>query len=110
MVSAAVGAVLWFLRHMGREAGVADGRGGAVAIVQRFGGALNLNLHLHLFAIDGVFARLGDGVAFWPAPSLTDLDVGEVLRPTRVHGRGAGPAAAPTPLVGWHDPSALRPR
>jgi hypothetical protein len=34
-----------------------DGRGGAVAVIQRFGGALNLNVHLHVLALDGVFAR-----------------------------------------------------
>ena len=32
--------VLGYLRHVAREAGVEDGRGGAVAIVQPFGGAI----------------------------------------------------------------------
>lgn len=81
VVDAAVGTVLGYLRHVAREAGVADGRGGAVAIVQRFGGALNLNVHIHLLAMDGVFVRQGDGVAFWPAPPLTALDVADVLAP-----------------------------
>jgi hypothetical protein len=38
-------AVLGFLRRQARADGVVDGRSGAVAIVQRFGGALNLNIH-----------------------------------------------------------------
>jgi hypothetical protein len=38
-----------------------DPRGGAVAIVQRFGGALNLNIHVHALVLDGVFARAEDG-------------------------------------------------
>ena len=50
-----------------------------VAVVQRFGGALNLNVHVHALVMDGVFARAGEGVAFWPASPLTDLDVAEVL-------------------------------
>ena len=29
----------------------------AVAIVQRFGGALNLNVHLHALVLDGAFTR-----------------------------------------------------
>jgi len=37
-------AVLGFLRARARDAGVDDGRGGAVAVIQRFGGALNLNV------------------------------------------------------------------
>lgn len=36
-------AVFGFLRRRAQRAGVADGRGGAVAILQRFGAALNLN-------------------------------------------------------------------
>ena len=32
-----------------------DGRGGAVAFVQRFDAALNLNVHIHAFVLDGVF-------------------------------------------------------
>jgi len=37
--------------------GLPGGRGGAVVIVQRFGSALNLNVHLHAMVLDGVFAR-----------------------------------------------------
>ena len=50
-----------------------------MAIVQRFGGGINLNVHTHVLVIDGVFARDGVGVRFCPAPPLTDLDVAEVL-------------------------------
>jgi len=32
--------------------GIADGRGGAVAVIQRFGGALNLNVHIHALVMD----------------------------------------------------------
>jgi hypothetical protein len=39
-----------------------------VAIVQRFGGALNLNVHVHALVLDGVFAKDCAGVvAFIPA-------------------------------------------
>jgi len=50
-----------------------------MAVIQRFGGALNLNVHLHVLVIDGVFAPRGGGVVFWPAPALAALDVAEVL-------------------------------
>jgi len=43
VVGVYVRAVLGFLRHSARQAGVVNGRGGAVAIIQRFGGAVNLN-------------------------------------------------------------------
>jgi hypothetical protein len=75
-----VRSVLGFLRARARLDGVTDGRGGAVAVIQRFGGALNLNLHTHVLGLDGVFARDGAGaLTFHPARRLTALDVEEVL-------------------------------
>jgi hypothetical protein len=37
-----------------------EGPGGAVTLIQRFGSAANLNIHLHCLGLDGV-AGLGDG-------------------------------------------------
>src|SRR5450759_3006741 len=80
VVGVFVRAVLGFLRARARHDGVADGRGGAVAVIQRFGGALNLNVHVHALVLDGVFARSRAGTLnFHPAPRLTALDVAEVL-------------------------------
>ena len=79
VVGVSVRTVLGFLRHVARQSGVADGRGGAVAIIQRFGGALNLNVHAHALVMDGVFARDGPDVRFCPAPWLTAADVADVL-------------------------------
>ena len=60
-------AVLGFLRDRARRDCVAEGRSGVVAIIQRFGGALNLNIHIHALVLDGVFAKEGDeGVCFHP--------------------------------------------
>ena len=72
-------AILGFLRRQARDAAVADGRSGAVTIVQRFGGALNTNIHFHVFVLDGVFEKDGDDVRFHPSPSLEAADVDEVL-------------------------------
>jgi hypothetical protein len=80
MVAVYLRAVLEFLRARAGRAGVPDGRGGAVAILQRFGAALNLNVHVHAPEFDGVFAQAGDGtVVFHPALPLTDGDVAAVL-------------------------------
>lgn len=62
------------------ELGVEAGRGGGVVVTQRFGGALNLNVHLHALVLDGVFVREDTGaLRFHPTPDLTTLDVEEVL-------------------------------
>ena len=72
-------AVLGFLRARARRDNLANGRSGAVAIIQRFGGALNLNVHIHALVIDGVFAHEGEGLRFHPACRLTRDDVAEVV-------------------------------
>jgi hypothetical protein len=80
VVAVFVRAVLRCLRARARDDGVDGGRGGAVAVVQRFGGALNLNVHVHALVLDGVFAKArAEVLAFHPAPALTTLDVAEVL-------------------------------
>jgi transposase-like zinc-binding protein/putative transposase len=70
--------VLGFLRRRARRDGVPDGRSGAVAIVQHFGGALNLNVHLHALVLDGVFV-LDEGVQFHPVRRLTREDMAAVV-------------------------------
>ena len=50
-----------------------------MAIIQRFGGALNLNVHIHALVIDGAFAKEGDLLRFHPARRLTRDDVADVV-------------------------------
>ena len=45
----------------------------------RFGGALNLNGHIHALVVDGVFVKDGEAVRFHPCVSLDAADVDEVL-------------------------------
>jgi len=43
---------------------------GAVTLIQRFGSALNLNVHFHLLVLDGVYRREGEGrLRFVPVPA-----------------------------------------
>jgi hypothetical protein len=39
-----------------------EGHGGAVTLIQRFGSAANLNIHLHCRVLDGVYRCGADGV------------------------------------------------
>ena len=73
-------AVFRLLRERARDAGVEGGRSGGVIVIQRFGGALNLNVHLHALVLDGVFARDPAGaLRFHRTRRLTSVDVDEVL-------------------------------
>ena len=52
---------------------------GAVTFIQRFGDALNLNLHYHLFAIDGVYSLDEKGnIHFLRVAPPTDKEVAKV--------------------------------
>ena len=64
-------------RERAASAGILGGRSGAVVLSQRFGGALNLNLHFHALVIDGVYSSKSPFAPpiFHAAPPLTDQDV-----------------------------------
>jgi hypothetical protein len=50
---------------------------GAVTLIQRFGSALNLNVHFHMLVLDGVYRREGGGSLRFvplPAPSSAELE------------------------------------
>ncbi len=46
--------------------------GGAVALIQRFGSAANLNIHLHCLVLDGVYRRTDGEPVFVEVPAPTD--------------------------------------
>jgi len=102
-----VRAVLGFLRRRGLAVGIRFSEVGAVTAVQRFGSALNLNVHFHTLAFDGAFrSGVADGdlqfVPFEP-PTAGELQllvrrirarVLALLRRLRVEGDEAdGPLA-----------------
>jgi hypothetical protein len=73
-------AVFAWQRRSARRLGAADPRTGGVTAVQRFGGALNLNVHFHTLVPDGVFVLDGDGSASFVAiPPPRDEDVAAIL-------------------------------
>ena len=71
-------AVLGWHRRRARAQGIASGRSGAVAIIQRFGAALNVNVHTHALVLDGVFVEDATGTLVFhpgPPPDGAALDV-----------------------------------
>jgi hypothetical protein len=89
-------------RRARRKWGVHRAQCGAVTFVQRFGDALNLNVHFHSLVIDGVYG--GDdkeALRFYALPPPTDAEVGRVAgRVARrlarlLERRGLGPGADP---------------
>jgi putative transposase/transposase-like zinc-binding protein len=78
----ALRAIFASLRRRARREGVRDARAGAVTFVQRFGGALNLNLNVHFHCVvpDGVFAGEEAMVRFVPLGGPPDEEVEAILR------------------------------
>ena len=69
-------------RHLLGQAGLnaADADSGAVTLIQRFGSAANLNIHLHCLVLDGVYRRGTDGTpVFVEVPAPTDEALQTVL-------------------------------
>jgi len=68
-------------RHRGRVAGIQDGQTGAITFVQRFGGALNLNIHFHSITPDGLFVPTSAGdLSFVPLEPPSGEDVARLGR------------------------------
>jgi hypothetical protein len=90
-------------RRARKQWGVARGQCGAVTVVQRFGSALNLNVHFHSLLLDGVYASERDGVLrFDSLPPPDDAEVARVVsqvakRVARLlERRGSGPDSDPS--------------
>jgi hypothetical protein len=89
-------------RRARKQWGVARGQCGAVTFVQRFGDALNLNVHFHSLLLDGVYAQGPSGaLRFLPLPPPEDAAVARVVAQVARHiarlleRRGLGPEADP---------------
>ena len=78
-------AVFGFYRRRAREEGIASARTGAVNRIQRFGSALNLNVHFHALVLDGVYAAASPLAppAFHDAGELLDGDVERLVKTIR---------------------------
>ena len=65
-------------RRAGLRAG-ADAETGVVTFIQRFGSALNLNIHLHLLVLDGAYTFVAGRPRFHRARAPTDDEIERLL-------------------------------
>ena len=58
--------------HLIKQAGLncREAATGAITLIQRFGSAANLNIHLHALGLDGVHRTTGEGVKRYSTPRL----------------------------------------
>jgi Putative transposase/Transposase zinc-binding domain len=55
-------------------------KGGAVTILQRFGGSLNLNLHMHILALEGGYYETPEGPKFWWIEAPSDEEIKDLVK------------------------------
>ncbi|MBC7532415.1 MAG: transposase [Oligoflexus sp.] len=69
-----------YLRKKARKFGIRAGERGIASYLQRAGSALNLNLHFHLLALDGIYAvdEGGDAI-FHKVTGIHEHEVSRVL-------------------------------
>lgn len=59
--------------------GIKDPKAGSVSFSQRFGSALNLNLHAHVLCLDGVYTQVCDEVKFKSLSAISDTEVAHLI-------------------------------
>ena len=71
----------------------------SMTVAQRFGSALNLNLHFHVLALDGLHCEdPDDGTVRWfRSPAPTDLEVSTLVE--QIADRAGGRAASRNPRL-----------
>ncbi|MFT5290576.1 MAG: hypothetical protein ACI82F_002651 [Planctomycetota bacterium] len=78
-------AVFAFYRSRIEAEGFPGGRTGSVNVVQRFGSALNLNIHFHTLLLDGVYTAASPfaPAVFHPVPEFGTEDIARLLHTIR---------------------------
>ena len=79
-----LGVVSRWYRRQAQAMGYDRARCGSVTFVQRFGSSLNLNPHLHVLMLDGVYVDGDEAPVFAAAPPLSDPEVRRIV-PTIAH-------------------------
>ena len=69
----------WYLRQA-QAMGHGSARWGCRTFVQRFGSSLNLNPHVHVLMLDGVYVDGKKASVFVPAPPLSDPDAQQIVQ------------------------------
>ncbi len=68
-----------YYMYAAEERGIKAPQAGGVTFVQRFGSALNLNVHFHTVAFDGVFSVAGPVPVFYQLRGPTDEEVADII-------------------------------
>ena len=71
--------IMHYYINAAEERGIKNPEAGGVTFLQRFGSALNLNVHTHSIALDGVFSVSGSTPVFYQLRGPTDEEVADIV-------------------------------
>jgi hypothetical protein len=74
-----MGEINGYYRRQAIALGLKDARPGAIAFTQRWGSALNLNIHLHVICADGVWIMCDEKPHFRKLAAITDGQVANLV-------------------------------
>jgi hypothetical protein len=76
VVQRSIAALFALQRRQARKLGVSDPMPAALTAIQKFGSAINVHVHIHVLAPDGVFALNADNtLRFVPLPQPSEHDI-----------------------------------
>ena len=82
--------------HLRATSGEHRGEPGFVTFIQHFGSTLNLHVHFHVLALDGVYQRNAEGaLRFWPARTPTQEEIEALVERAAVRIRAVAGRVAP---------------
>lgn len=67
-----------YQKKKARQNGIKNAKPGVITCIQRFGSALNLNVHFHSLFADGVFYKSGDNFEYYRLPEATHKELLEL--------------------------------
>lgn len=77
-----------------------------MTFIQRFGSALNLNIHLHMLVLDGAYTFAHDRARFHHAPAPSDAELIRLLKISLAGAVRPGPVS----LLAWNKHPSLKPQ
>ena len=73
-----------FYTKRAKKMGLSEPKVGSVTVIQRFGGALNLNVHFHTLFMDGVYFENKQGKQIFKEIIPTDADIIEIVKKAKI--------------------------
>ena len=68
-----------FYEQRAKDLGVKTPKAASITFVQRWGSSVNLNPHLHILALDGVYSQVGNQVKLRTVKAISEKETAELL-------------------------------